>query len=526
MSIPLRTLIVEDSEDDAQLLLRQLRSAGYDPQFVRVESREDMQQALDNEEWDLVISDYHLPSFDAPAALGVLRGHGVDLPFIVVSGAIGEETAVEAMKAGANDYLMKSNLARLGPAIERELREAEQREQRRRAERAVRRRNRELTALSAVAESLSDFLELDRILRLALERTLSFSGLGCGAIWLARAEGEPLQLAVHQGLPAAFQPQAQQQAEAVYRQGPQAGNQLHRQDLDALRVEGVEQQPIWQVGLPMQAHGSSAGMLLIGDIQDIQVSDSEVALLAQVAGLIGTAVQNAELFNQVRDGRDQLNELSRQLVDAQELERQRVARELHDEIGQLLTSLKLNLELARDGEGDSGIFQLGQAVEVTEELVSKVRTMSLDLRPAMLDDLGLLPALLWQFQRFQELTSIAVDFRHNGLDRRFETSIETAAYRIVQEALTNIARHANTDAAEVMVNCTDGRLTVEVLDHGSGFDLQHTRATSMTSGLTGMHQRASLLGGELTVETSPNQGTRLLGVLPLGGRSVQQDASE
>jgi two-component system cell cycle sensor histidine kinase/response regulator CckA len=138
MGRPLRVLMVEDSEDDELLLLRALRRGSYEPTAKRVETAAAMKAALDGGEWDLVLSDYSMPYFSAPAALALLQESGLDLPFIIVSGAIGEETAVEAMRVGAHDYVSKDNLARLTPAIERELRDAEVRRERQRAEEALR----------------------------------------------------------------------------------------------------------------------------------------------------------------------------------------------------------------------------------------------------------------------------------------------------------------------------------------------------------------------------------------------------
>src|SRR5829696_4471889 len=139
MGVPLRVLLVEDSENDALLLVRGLRRGGYDPTWERVDTPAAMEAALDGRGWDLVISDHSMPNFSSSAALGLLRSKGfVDLPFIIVSGQIGEDAAVAAMKAGAHDYLMKDNLARLNSAIEREIREADVRRERRRAEVALR----------------------------------------------------------------------------------------------------------------------------------------------------------------------------------------------------------------------------------------------------------------------------------------------------------------------------------------------------------------------------------------------------
>jgi signal transduction histidine kinase len=134
MSRPLRALFVEDSEDDLELLLRALRRGGYDVSFERVETAEAMSAALASGGWDVVLSDFSMPHFNAVRALELLHASGHDLPFIIVSGSVGEETAVAAMKAGAHDYVMKENLVRLVPAVEREVREAEVRRERREAQ--------------------------------------------------------------------------------------------------------------------------------------------------------------------------------------------------------------------------------------------------------------------------------------------------------------------------------------------------------------------------------------------------------
>jgi signal transduction histidine kinase len=160
MPVPLAVLIVEDSEDDAALVVRELQGGGYVPTVKRVETEAAMRAALDDS-WDVIIADYSLPQFSGPAALVLLKSTGLDIPFIVVSGAIGEEVAVAAMKAGAHDYLMKDNLARLVPAIQRELREAEERRRGKRAEEErtaleqAARRAEKLAALGTLAAGLA-----------------------------------------------------------------------------------------------------------------------------------------------------------------------------------------------------------------------------------------------------------------------------------------------------------------------------------------------------------------------------------
>ena len=160
----LRVLLIEDSPDDAVLVIRELQRAGYAPQLERIETAAEMRAALGRQTWDLVLSDYELPRFSGLSALRVLRDSGLDLPFVVVSGAIGEDTAVAAMKAGAHDYLMKDKLARLGPAIERELREAEVRHERRLAEIALREGMKVSTALARVGQELIQHLDTPDLL--------------------------------------------------------------------------------------------------------------------------------------------------------------------------------------------------------------------------------------------------------------------------------------------------------------------------------------------------------------------------
>lgn len=202
-------------------------------------------------------------------------------------------------------------------------------------------------------------------------------------------------------------------------------------------------------------------------------------------------------------------DLSRRLVEAQEQERQQVARELHDQIGQNLTALKILLGTAVSPEA------IAEARGLIDELVGRVREISLDLRPSMLDDLGLLPALLWLIERYESQTGVKVTFKHMGLDRSFSSGVATAAYRIVQESLTNVARHARTDRAWVTAMADGDTLTVHIRDEGAGFDSESAGALQTSCGLIGMRERAKSLGGELMVSSTPGRGTDIVARIPL-----------
>jgi signal transduction histidine kinase len=207
----------------------------------------------------------------------------------------------------------------------------------------------------------------------------------------------------------------------------------------------------------------------------------------------------------------ELRNLSRRLLSIQEEERRHLARELHDEVGQALTGLSLTLATARRGGEQQ---HLDDAVAISDDLLERVRQLSLDLRPSILDDLGLLPALLSHFERYTLRTGVQVDMRHRGLEQRYPPDVETTAYRVIQEALTNIARHAETDYATVRV-IVDEWLTVHVGDQGCGFDVDDRRITGRSSGLTGMRERVTLLGGRISIESTPNEGTTVVAELPL-----------
>jgi signal transduction histidine kinase len=227
-----------------------------------------------------------------------------------------------------------------------------------------------------------------------------------------------------------------------------------------------------------------------------------------------TARQLAE--RKLREYADRLRTLSRRLLEVQEEERRHLARELHDEIGQLLTGLHLALERGRELPAGEMQTCLREGQRLVKSLTARVRDLSMRLRPTMLDDLGLRPALMWHLERYKAQTGVAVAFEHRGLERRFHpAAVETAAYRIVQEALTNVARHAGVKEVVVRVWADRDRLCVQVEDHGVGFDPRAVLAAGTSSGLSGMRERAVLLGGRLVLDSAPGEGTRVTAEMPV-----------
>ncbi|MBF6614975.1 MAG: PAS domain-containing protein [Chloroflexi bacterium] len=217
---------------------------------------------------------------------------------------------------------------------------------------------------------------------------------------------------------------------------------------------------------------------------------------------------------------EDLRKLSSRLLVAQEDERRHIARELHDEIGQYLTGLRFMLEkLSTSSEQQEGTEgQIAPSLEVLSDLTERVRNLALDLRPTMLDDLGLLHALLWYVQRYQTQTGIEVSFHHMGLEGRLPTDVETAVYRVVQEALTNVARHSESRQVTLQL-FSDGQVTAVIEDQGKGFDVAEAFARHTSTGLSSMRERVALVGGEFSAESSPGRGTTIIVNIPIASNS-------
>ncbi len=580
MGKPIRVLIVEDSEDDALLLVRQLRNYGFDPTFERVDTAEAMNAAFDGRTWDIVLSDFVIPGFGGLEAIKLLRQKGFDIPIMIVSGKIGEETAVKCMKASANDYVMKENLRRLGPAVERELQETENRRILRIVEDRLKQTDanfRQVIGSSAdgtIVVTKDGFISFANpaagVLfgRTAQEMVGNLFGFPLGdgiELELLRDKGDKSTVEMRivetkwESTPAYI---------ATFRDITQ-----RKQDLTSLQQSEtrlrllLEQMPcvLWTLdtglrftsftgsgqpasentpdqilgqnlakyfnvddpdfapyvahrralqGAPSTYEMTWAGRTFYGRVEPLRDTDH------RIVGIVGAAFDITER----KEAEEHLRRLSHRLVEAQENERRRIARELHDEVGQSLTALKLCLDKASPARSGADGSELGEARKTLGALMAQVRSMSLELRPTMLDDLGLLPTLLWHFKRYTVQTNVRVHFKHRGLKRHLPQETITTAYRVVQEALTNVARHAQVTEVMVCVRAEYGALVVEIEDQGVGFDVDKVTSTSM--GLGGMRERVLSLKGKLLVQSTPGEGTCVIAELPLAKRERKRIRSK
>lgn len=229
----------------------------------------------------------------------------------------------------------------------------------------------------------------------------------------------------------------------------------------------------------------------------------------------------AERTAELEEANRRLHRLSVQIIDAQEAERSKISRELHDEMGQALTAITFNLEMSlatlpadlAPTIGD----RLGEAHTLTQRTLEQVRTLALDLRPAMLDDLGLIPTLRSYVGRYTRRTGIEITLEARGMEARLGAEIETALYRIAQEALTNVARHAGAQKIHICFERTASAVTASIRDDGCGFDVERMTGPGSAPagmGLLGIRERVHALGGCFTLQSRPDQGTVLFVELP------------
>jgi len=215
---------------------------------------------------------------------------------------------------------------------------------------------------------------------------------------------------------------------------------------------------------------------------------------------------------------ERLRALSRRLLEVQEGERARLARDLHDDIGQALTALKIQLESLRRGSDPALHARIAEGVETVQHTLERVRHLSLSLRPPQLDDLGLAAALRSHLDRQASVAGLASHFDAAEAPQDIEPDTETACFRVAQEAITNVVRHARARNLWLRLFTAAGRLALSVRDDGSGFDLEAARgraASGASLGLVGMEERIALVGGSLELRAAPGQGTVLLATFPL-----------
>jgi len=374
--------------------------------------------------------------------------------------------------------------------------------------------SRQLEALHEVVQSLSGETDLERLLELVCRHVRELTGARLALIALPAADGD-LRIAAAEG-----------EREAAYglighrlstRQS-KSGRVLERRQ--SARVDSVlddpevDQEEARRFGIrtglyvPLVARASAIGIVAVHDKlgPDARFRESDLRLTEIFAARAAVAVELSQ-----RVARDTV----RRVIDAQELERQRLARELHDETGQALTSILLGLKGVRAAATDEEAARAEADLrELIVQALQDVRALAVELRPTALDDFGLVPALERLVGTFEERSGVRTEVQTSLVGgERLPSEIETALYRLVQEALTNVVKHAGAEHVSIVLGRRDGGVSVVVEDDGRGFTPADVREDAL--GLVGMRERLALLGGTLTVESTPAAGTSVVAYVPL-----------
>lgn len=392
------------------------------------------------------------------------------------------------------------------------------------------RRNEHLSVLNTVARTVSQSLDLADILTRALDEVLRLASVDIGAIFLRDEILGGLELLAHRGLSEAA---ARVVAQFGLMDGSCGGVVEHQrlvvvpevQRYRSRRTEAIrEEQLSTLVHVPLIARGCSLGSMCVGTRQPREFDAHEQDLLTAIGNQIAVAVENARLYAEIQRKEHIRGELLRKVISAQEEERRRIARELHDEISQNLTALIYASEEATDtiaGQPHKAVPLLETMRGVAQQTLDGVHKLIFDLRPTMLDHLGLVPALRWFAQSRLESAGVRVMIKEEckqspGAARptmcRLPAETETALFRVIQEAIINIARHAMARSVRLVFNTTEDGVTVLIEDDGGGFDLVSLAVAPDNGrglGLIGMQERIELVGGRLEIDTAPGQGTRI-----------------
>ncbi|HET7712952.1 MAG TPA: PAS domain S-box protein [Thermoanaerobaculia bacterium] len=357
---------------------------------------------------------------------------------------------------------------------------------------AIARLTNALAAVNRVAKTVSTSLDLETVVATARNEFESRLGVPTGVVLLSD-DDEGVQF--HSGWGA--EPDVSTLTAAI-RTDSRAATSPAMIELDS--TTGAT---LWTAAIviPLVYQSRRSGVLALATNTRDRFSPDELDIFRTLARELTMAVANAQLFASAVDAKAKLQRVSRHLLDVQEEERRHLGRELHDQIGQMLTGLTLLIESGRHHE----------AQQVVGSLMQQVRTLSVDLRPPMLEEGGLIAALRSHAERFSAVTNLQIELRHDGTER-FPAPIETAAFRVAQEALTNVARHAMANRVVVNLWTTANALMLQVTDDGIGFD---PRTTNSGAGLSVMRERAMLLGGSMFIEAAPGSGTRLTVELPI-----------
>ncbi len=494
MDRALRILHLEDDATDAELIRAVLESDLVHCEITRVQTRDEFLSQLENGRFDLILADYTLPGFDGMAALrAVVQHRGPELPFLFVSGTLGEEIAAEAIKLGAVDYVLKTHLYRLPRAIQRALHEAEDHRQRRWAEQALRESEHRFRMLTETLPQMVWSADPEGQVDYCNQRWEEYTGLPASdaskGAWRTLLHADDLT-----------------QTEELWSRALNSGEE-HRIEHRLRRKDGAYR---WFLtwALPLR---DSDGRLVrwLGSSTDIHDQKLAQEQLQQINELLEGRVE--ERTRNILDHQEQLRAMASDLTLTEQRERRRLAAELHDYLAQLLVASKMKMrllnQLTRSPRGESIISEI---TDLLEQSIKYTRTLIAELSPTILYEAGLAAAVRWLAEQMQR-HGLRVQVQEEESSLQMADDQAVLVFQTIRELLINVAKHAMVHEASVfLARQAPDRLVVTVADRGVGFDPSTADGPTAVGkyGLFSIRERVEALGGSFVLDSAPGHGTR------------------
>ena len=479
-----RVVVIDDSELDAELLERRLRSHYPALESVRwLSSPDGVLDQIAEHRPDLVITDYHMPRYDVVAMVAALRSRWPLLPVLVMSGLVGEEQAIQVLKAGANDFLPKSRSERLPIVIARELAEADaQRVQARLREQLERQRQVNQAIIDQVPVGLWLMSPDGEVVRTNRRAAEMLGGLALEANAYKGMRGWWSDT----GLP-------------IQRQDWPGARALRQRETVAPRLMRVQPQP----GVERHFNCGDAPLLT-----------ADGTVLGAVISAMDMTKEMA-LQEKLRRAEAQMRHLSANQLALHEREMAGVSRELHDNLGQVLSLLKLHLGSAIRAETSAARreLELAEALPLVDLALRRLREVCGELSPSELSEFGLGPALVALGAAAARAGGIVVKAHEHGQPRPLDSRLALGLFRVGQQAVTNALRHSDAATVQLALHWAADAVELSVADDGAGFDMQAELRPDQ-QGLRGMRERMELLGGMLVVESQRGEGSVVLARVP------------
>jgi len=392
------------------------------------------------------------------------------------------------------------------------------------------RQHHELLALSRVSAALSGLWDLDAILRVALNSALEIMNGNIGGILLVDERTQTLSYRVHQGLSAKYvEGMRMQLGEGIAGRAAQSGKALLLEDIsadpraahpDLISTEALKA----FISVPLRAKDKVLGVLNVASRMPRQFTENDMHLLNSIGDQLGVAIEEARLYERLRNARERYQKLARQTLMVQEEERKRMARELHDETSQALSGMELQLQALIDSFEMTGnkdtrfVAGLKKVQSMAIQVHGEISRLIADLRPALLDTLGLVPAIRQYAESSLRPLGINVLVESKGVDMRLPSEVEAGIFRWAQGAIGNVAQHSKAKSARIILTRNNNELLIEIKDDGVGFDVSkitNIEESGRGRGVFSMKERIGLLGGSCGIESKPGQGTVVKGRVPI-----------